>query len=221
LLEGCTFEQFVEGDGTHQDVKRALKNSRQKNKARSEHQLSHLRRAVVGQLWSELPHQASPLHRNMNQLVAALGAPIQQDATKATLKNMAPKTRLPTFYEDGLRNPTYGRTKWEKGKLVPTHKKSYGRAPSTSNASNRQKAVSKVRTRAWIDLNSGLLKPDPQGNDRACHKCGRFDHLSFEVDSDPAKSMSHIATRFSKGDSAEEICMDLLEDQLLPEKLFR
>jgi hypothetical protein len=108
-----------------------------------------------------------------------------------------------------------------KGKLVPTHKKSYGRAPPAWTESNSQSAISKVRTRSWIDVNSGLLKPDPQGRERACHKCGGRDHLSFEVDRcDPAKAMTHIATRFSTGDSAEEVCMDLLDDQLLPEELM-
>jgi hypothetical protein len=231
LLECLTFEQFVEGDGTHQDIKRALDKLKTKIIKLTqqcslafrgpEHQLSHLRRAVVGQPWSELPLQASPPYRNMNQLVAALGAAIQHDATKAALTKMAPNTKFPTFYGAGLRNPTYGRTRWEKGKLVPTHQKSYGCAPSQSNASSSQKAGSKVRARSWIDVNTGLLKPDPQGHDRACHKCGGRDHLSFEVERcDPAKAMTHIATRFSTGDSAEEVCMDLLDDQLMPEELI-
>jgi hypothetical protein len=32
--------------------------------------------------------------------------------------------------------------------------------------------------------------------------------------------MKHIATRFSTGDSAEEVCMDLLDDQILPDVLL-
>jgi hypothetical protein len=69
-------------------------------------------------------------------------------------------------------------------------------------------------------LNTGLLKPDPKGNDRAFHKGGGHDHSSFEVDRcDPEKSIMHIAARFSAGSFGEEFFMDLLDDQLLLEEL--
>jgi hypothetical protein len=69
FLECLTFEQFVEGEGTLQYIKRTLENLKTKiiklSKQCSiafrgaEHHLSHLRRAVVGQPWSERPLQVS------------------------------------------------------------------------------------------------------------------------------------------------------------------
>jgi hypothetical protein len=106
----------------------------------AEHQLSHLRRAVVGQPWIELPLQASPPYDDMNKLVAALGAAIQHDATKAAFQKPAARpVTLPTFYQGqhNLRNPTYGNTRWERGKFVPTHKSDRG-STSSANPSQEQ-----------------------------------------------------------------------------------
>jgi hypothetical protein len=191
----------------------------------AEHQLSHLRRAVVGQPWSELALQASPPFNDMNKLVAALGASIQHDATKMALqKTVARSSALPIFFQgqQQLRNPTYGKTKWERGKYVPAHKPDRG--GRTSNCFTRShrgsRDTSKVRNRSWIDENTGLLKPDANGNLRSCHKCGGRNHLSFEVEyCDPLQSKTHIATRFATGDSMENVFMDVLDDQLTPDEL--
>jgi len=236
LLDCLTFDEFVEGQGTHQELKRAL----DKLKTRivkltqqcapafrgTAHQLAHLRRAVIGQTWSELPLQVSPPYDDMNKLVAALGAAIQHDATKSSLRknSTARTTTFPTYYQPQrqLRNPMYGKTAWNRGKLVPTHKTERGgHSSSTYNNPNQgQMEFHKARIRSWIDENTGLLKPDSKGSPRSCHKCGSRDHLSFEVERcNPTQARTHIATRFSTGDSAEEVCMDLLDDQLAPEEL--
>jgi hypothetical protein len=123
ILDCLTFEEFVEGPRTHQELKRALdkmktriiKLTQQCEPASrgSEHQLYHLRRAVVGQPWSELALQAFPPFNDMNKLVAALGAAIQHDATKMALqKTVARSSALPILFQvqQQLRNPTYGNT---------------------------------------------------------------------------------------------------------------
>jgi hypothetical protein len=51
----------------------------------------------------------------MNQSVAALGAEIQHDAKKVALRKTVPKTKFTIIYESGLRNPTYGRKRCDKG----------------------------------------------------------------------------------------------------------
>jgi hypothetical protein len=131
---------------------------------------------------------------------------------------------LPTFFQgqQNLRNPTYGNTRWERGKFVPTQKPERGSSSSTMLYRNNRefRGSQKVRNRSWIDENTGLFKPDVNGIERSCHKCGGRNHLSFEVEfCDPARSKTHIATRFSTGDSVEDVLLDVLDDQLALEEL--
>jgi hypothetical protein len=234
ILDCLTFEEFVEGPRTHQELKRALdkieprilKGTQQCEQAFRiyKHQLSHLRRAVIGQPCSELALQASPPFNNMNKLVAALGAAIQHDATKMAIqKTVARSSALPIFFQgqQQLRNPTYGKKKWKREKYVPAHKTD--REGRTSNCFTRShrgsRDTSKVRNRSWIDENTGLLKPDANGNIRSCNKCGGRNHLSFEVEYyDLLNSEKHIATRFATGDSMKNVFMDIPEDQLKPDE---
>jgi hypothetical protein len=240
LLDCITFDQFVEGTGTHADLKSAL----DKLKTRIvkltqqcppafrgvEHQLAHLRRAVIGKPWSELPLQTSPPYEDLNKLVAALGASIQHDATKtAQAGRSSSSTTLPTFLQTPvrLRNPTYGRTRWERGRLVPAHKgqnrgtngatpQSHG-VPGSREHSRDSRFLNKRRT--WIDERTGLLRPGTDGKERSCHRCGGDNHLSFEVElCDPLRSKNHIATRFAAGDTVEDVFMDVLDTQLTPEE---
>jgi hypothetical protein len=161
----------------------------------------------------------------MNKLVAALGAAIQHDATKAAFQKPAARpVTLPKFFQgqQNLRNPTYGNTRWERGKFVPTHKSDRGSTSSTMLHKNNRdlRGFPKARNRSWIDENTGILKPDVNGVERSCHKCGGRNHLSFEVEfCDPARSRTHIATRFATGDSMEDVFLDVLDDQLTPEEL--
>jgi hypothetical protein len=148
ILDCLTVEDFVEGPRIHQELKmaqhkmktRIIKLTQQCELAFrvSEHQLSHLRREVFGQPWSELALQASPPFNDMKKLVAALGDPIQLDATKLALqKTAARSSTLPIFFQgkQQVRNPTYGKTKWERGKYVPAHKPDRG--GRTSNCFTR------------------------------------------------------------------------------------
>jgi hypothetical protein len=92
-MDCITFELFFQGSETHTDLKIALdklktrivKLTQQCSPAfrAVEHQLAHLLRAVIGQPWSEFTLKPSPPHDNLNKLVAALEASIQNDTTKA------------------------------------------------------------------------------------------------------------------------------------------
>jgi hypothetical protein len=242
LLDCITFEEFVQGSGTHTDhnfaldklKKRIVKMTQQCSPdfRGVEHQLAHLRRAVIGKPWSEFPLQTLPPYDDLNKLVAALGASIQHDATKAArVQESKHHTTLPTFFENqmNLRNPTYGRTSWERGRLIPSHTRRQHGTPDT-NMKRRSSFVPKkhiadrrghVRHRTWVNEQTGLLKPDSESRERTCNRCGGRDHLSFEIERcDPQKSKHHIATRFASGDAMEDVFMDVLDYQLTPEELL-
>jgi hypothetical protein len=167
---------------------------------------------VIGQSWSEYPLQASPPHNDVNKLVAALGAAIQHDATKSAQNNSRLKLppSLPTFFEGQLRNPTYGRTRWERGRQVPSHKNKNRPSPrierwKTGGVQVNRRGNSPRRHRTWIDENSGLLKPDESGKERSCHKCGG--------------NKQYIATRFASGESPQNVILDMLDEQLTPREM--
>jgi hypothetical protein len=236
VLDCITFDEFVEGTGTYPELKTALdrlktrivKLTQQCAPAfrGSEHQIAYLRREVLGKSWSEFPLQVSPPHKDLNKLVAALGASIQHDASKVALLKQVPHQipTLPTYYQGDqqrLRNPTYGRTRWERGKLVPTHSKQ-SQMPAHKNRKTFLSDAHRPtrRRRSWINEDTGFLKPDASGNKRFCHKCGGQNHLSFEVEfCDPNQSKGHISTRFASGDAFEDIFLDVLDCQLTPDEL--
>jgi hypothetical protein len=110
FLDCIRFDEFVEGTGTYPELKTAL--DRLKTRfvrlaqqcaptfRGSEHQIAHLRRAVLGKSWSEFLLQVSPPHKDLNKLVAALGAAIRHDASKVALLKQVPHKiqTLPTYY---------------------------------------------------------------------------------------------------------------------------
>jgi hypothetical protein len=92
VLDCLMFDEFVEGTGTYPELKTALdrlktrivKLTQQCAPAfhGSEHQIAHLRRAVLGKSWSDFPLQVSPPHKDQNKLLSALSASMQHDASK-------------------------------------------------------------------------------------------------------------------------------------------
>jgi hypothetical protein len=107
---------------------------------------------------------------------------MQHDASKVALMNQVPHKipTLPTYYQgeqQRLRNPTYGRTRLERGKLVPTHSKQ-SEMPVHQNGKTILSDAHRPtrRIRSWINEDTGLLKPDGSGNQRFCHKCKGQNH---------------------------------------------
>jgi hypothetical protein len=165
-----------------------------------EHQLAQLRRAVICQPWNEFSLQTSTPHDDLNKLVEALGTSIQHDATKAA-RVQKPKhhATLPKFFENqiNLQNPTYGRTSWERGRLIPSQKRRTQGTPN-ANMKRRSSLMPKqhiadrrgyVRHRTWVNEHTGLFKTDSEGRERTCNRCDGRDHLSFEIERcDPQKA---------------------------------